>query len=174
MLSLDLQIAVDDANLPSAAAFEQWVNAALVAAQHSSQDSSETELTIRLVDAAESQALNATYRGKDAPTNVLSFPFDNEGLPPELSLPLLGDLIICVPVVNAEAAAQGKPVTAHWAHLVIHGTLHLLGYDHIKQTEAEVMETLEKDIMAKLGYPDPYQDELDIDTVEQTQTNERR
>lgn len=113
----------------------------------------EAEVTVRIVDEAESNELNLTYRGKDKPTNVLSFPFE---APPGLELPLLGDLVICRQVVEHEAAEQGKPLMAHWAHMVVHGSLHLLGYDHIEDDEAEEMEALERDIMQELGFADPY------------------
>ena len=111
-------------------------------------------MTVRIVDEAESNELNLTYRGKDKPTNVLSFPFE---APPGLELPLLGDLVICRQVVEREAQEQGKPLMAHWAHMVVHGSLHLLGYDHIEDEEAEEMEALERDIMQELGFADPYQ-----------------
>lgn len=110
-------------------------------------------MTIRLVDEAESHELNLTYRGKDKPTNVLSFPFE---APPGIEMPLLGDLIICRQVVEQEAKEQQKPLEAHWAHMVVHGSLHLLGYDHIEDDEAEEMESLETEIMLALGYEDPY------------------
>ncbi|WP_288791436.1 rRNA maturation RNase YbeY, partial [uncultured Enterobacter sp.] len=97
--------------------------------------------------------LNLTYRGKDKPTNVLSFPFE---APPGIEMPLLGDLIICRQVVEQEAKEQQKPLEAHWAHMVVHGSLHLLGYDHIEDDEAEEMESLETEIMLALGYEDPY------------------
>ena len=112
-----------------------------------------SEVTIRIVDEAESHELNLTYRGKDRPTNVLSFPFE---APPEIELPLLGDLIICRQVVEKEAVEQSKTVEEHWAHMVIHGCLHLLGYDHIEDDEAEEMESLETEILQNLGYADPY------------------
>lgn len=145
---LDLQLACADENgLPAAAAFQRWLEAAVTPFQP------ESEVTIRLVDEAESHELNLTYRGKDKPTNVLSFPFE---APPGIELPLLGDLIICRQVVEQEAAEQGKSPEAHWAHMVVHGTLHLLGYDHIEDEEAEEMEALETEIMLALGYPDPY------------------
>ncbi|WP_343554067.1 rRNA maturation RNase YbeY [Pantoea sp.] len=145
---LDLQLAcADENNLPAEAAFQRWLEAAVTPFQPGS------EVTIRLVDEAESNELNLTYRGKDKPTNVLSFPFE---APPGIELPLLGDLIICRQVVEQEAAEQGKTVEAHWAHMVVHGTLHLLGYDHIEDSEAEEMEALETEIMLALGYPDPY------------------
>jgi len=145
---LDLQLACADENgLPAEAAFQRWLEAAVTPFQP------ESEVTIRLVDEAESHELNLTYRGKDKPTNVLSFPFE---APPGIELPLLGDLIICRQVVEQEAAEQGKSPEAHWAHMVVHGTLHLLGYDHIEDAEAEEMEALETEIMLALGYPDPY------------------
>ncbi|MCB1807111.1 MAG: rRNA maturation RNase YbeY, partial [Candidatus Competibacteraceae bacterium] len=118
-----------------------------------------TELTIRLVDEAESSMLNESYRHKQGPTNVLSFPF--EAPIPEIDMPLLGDIVICVPVVEHEAAEQNKPLMAHWAHLVIHGVLHLQGYDHQTETEADVMEALEVTLLDRLGFPDPYRDSID-------------
>lgn len=145
---LDLQLACADENhLPAESDFQRWLEVAVTPFQP------ESEVTIRLVDEAESNELNLTYRGKDKPTNVLSFPFE---APPGIELPLLGDLIICRQVVEQEAAEQGKTVEAHWAHMVVHGTLHLLGYDHIEDEEAEEMEALETEIMLALGYPDPY------------------
>jgi probable rRNA maturation factor len=103
--------------------------------------------------------LNLTYRGKDKPTNVLSFPFE---APPQVELPLLGDLVICRQVVEREANEQNVPLDAHWAHMVVHGCLHLLGYDHILDDEAEEMEALEADIMQSMGYADPYLAEKDM------------
>ena len=145
---LDLQLACErEQGLPSEANFRRWLEAVLP------QFQPESEVTIRLVDVAESQELNHTYRGKDKPTNVLSFPFE---APPGIELPLLGDLIICRQVVEHEAQEQDKALEAHWAHMVIHGSLHLLGYDHIEDDEAEEMESLETEIMLALGYPDPY------------------
>ncbi|WP_442800672.1 rRNA maturation RNase YbeY [Shewanella sp. AS1] len=149
-LDLDLQIAIDSDRLPTQTQFESWVRLAL------GQTMSEAELTIRLVDEAESQHLNLTYRGKDKPTNVLSFPFES---PPEVELPLLGDLVICVAVVEAEAAEQHKSLEAHWAHMVVHGCLHLLGYDHIIDSEAEEMESLETQLIESLGFPNPYKEQ---------------
>lgn len=150
---LDLQIACADSNgLPDAAAFQRWLEGVLPQFQE------EAEVTVRLVDEAESNQLNLTYREKDKPTNVLSFPFE---APAGIVLPLLGDLIICRQVVEHEAAEQGKTLEAHWAHMVVHGSLHLLGYDHIEDDEAEKMESLETEIMHGLGYPDPYLAEKD-------------
>jgi probable rRNA maturation factor len=150
MLELDLQIASDAASLPSEAQFRAWCTIAL------RQRTADSELTIRLVDEAEGRALNHTYRHKDYATNVLSFPAD---VPDEmLDIPLLGDLVICAPVVEREAHEQAKAREAHWAHLVIHGCLHLLGFDHIIDAEAEEMEALERELLAELGHPDPYAD----------------
>ncbi|QIR15467.1 rRNA maturation RNase YbeY [Shewanella aestuarii] len=148
-LALDLQIAVESDNLPTQSQFESWVLTAIGTGM------SDVELTIRLVDASESQQLNYTYRGKDKPTNVLSFPFE---APAEVDLPLLGDLIICVAVVEQEALAQNKSLESHWAHMVIHGCLHLLGYDHIIDEDAEEMESLETQLLEHLGFSDPYKE----------------
>ena len=152
-LFIDLQLACENNdNLPTEEQFSHWVNQALTM-QAQTADYSETEMTIRIVDEAESHELNLTYRGKDKPTNVLSFPFE---VPDGIELPLLGDLVICRQVVEKEAIEQQKPLDAHWAHLAIHGTLHLLGYDHLTDEEAEEMESLETQIMQSLGYEDPY------------------
>lgn len=148
-LRIDLQVGGSRSGLPAVAKFKHWARSAI------SGRRSDAELSIRIVDAAESRALNRRFRGRDNPTNVLSFPAE---LPPELGLPLLGDLVICRDVVEAEAADQGKPAEAHWAHMVVHGTLHLLGYDHDSVSEAETMEALEAEILAELGWPDPYQE----------------
>jgi probable rRNA maturation factor len=151
MLELDLQLASSASGLPSAAQFRAWCELAL------RQRTADSELTIRLVDEAEGRELNHCYRQRDYATNVLSFPADvPEGI---LDIPLLGDLVICVPVVEREAREQGKTLEAHWAHLVIHGCLHLLGYDHILDAEAEEMEALERTLLAELGHPDPYADD---------------
>ena len=111
------------------------------------------ELGIRIVGRAESRALNRRYRGRDAATNVLSFPVSPEPGPHHR---LLGDLVVCAPLVVSEARAQHKPLRAHWAHLVIHGTLHLLGFDHAREPDARRMERRERVLLARLGYPDPY------------------
>ncbi|WP_109079918.1 rRNA maturation RNase YbeY [Aggregatibacter aphrophilus] len=145
---IDLQIACEqETGLPTAQQIEQWARAAV------QPQSDEVEMTVRIVDEGESHALNLNYRGKDRPTNVLSFPFE---CPDEVELPLLGDLVICRQVVEREAQEQEKPLMAHWAHMVVHGSLHLLGYDHIEDDEAEEMESLETQIMTGLGFADPY------------------
>ncbi|SET55962.1 rRNA maturation RNase YbeY [Thalassotalea agarivorans] len=147
-ITLDIQRAINDDTLPTDDAFNQWAKAALA------PYNKDFELTIRIVDVAESQQLNSQYRGKDKPTNVLSFPFE---VPDGIELDLLGDLIICADVVSQEAKQQNKSLNAHWAHMVVHGCLHLLGFDHIEDAEAEEMEALEIDILAKLGFNNPYQ-----------------
>jgi probable rRNA maturation factor len=147
---VDRQLASDAKDLPTQAALERWVAAVL--ARH--LDEHRNELTVRFVDDDESRALNHTYRGKDSATNVLSFPFEG---PPGVALPLLGDLVICAPVVRREAEQQAKTLLDHYAHMVIHGTLHLMGYDHVEDGEAEIMEALECAILAELGIAAPYQ-----------------
>ena len=145
---VDLQIATENIEgLPTEEQIVQWATAAV------QPEGDEVEMTVRIVDEAESHELNLTYRGKDRPTNVLSFPFE---CPDEVALPLLGDLVICRQVVEREAEEQEKPLMAHWAHMVVHGSLHLLGYDHIEDDEAEEMESLETQIMQGLGFDDPY------------------
>lgn len=150
-LTLDLQSASVQDDLPSADQMDAWVQATLNGHRENA------ELSIRLVDDTESQTLNRDYRGKDYPTNVLSFPFEAPpGIDDDDILALIGDLVICAPVVRREAREQGKPEVNHWAHMVVHGTLHLLGYDHIDENDAERMEELERSILATLGFPDPY------------------
>ncbi|MBK5970521.1 rRNA maturation RNase YbeY [Thiorhodovibrio winogradskyi] len=149
-LVVDLQCATL-AEVPAALELETWAAAALAAGRVSPA----LEMTIRLVDEAESAALNRSYRGRIGATNVLSFPFEH---PPGVPLTgLLGDLVICAPVVIREAADQGKPAQAHWAHMVVHGTLHLLGYDHQLDDEATDMEALETRILTGLGFEPPYE-----------------
>ncbi len=147
---VDVQLACDG-EVPNNKQFQQWAEAAL------KQVPEACELSIRLVDSEESAELNSTYRGKNSPTNVLSFPFDS---PIPMEPRLLGDLVICRPVVEKEAKEQDKILHHHWAHLVVHGCLHLLGYDHVKDDEAEVMEELEKQILKTLDINNPYQEEM--------------
>ncbi|MDR9467121.1 rRNA maturation RNase YbeY [Marinospirillum sp.] len=150
---IDLQLATQDAaTCPSRQQLQEWVQLALL-----ESTPPECEVTLRLVDEEESRLLNQTYRGKDKPTNVLSFPFDDPiDLAAEGELSLLGDLVICAPLVSREAEQQDKPLQHHWAHLVIHGLLHLQGLDHENTQEAEAMEALETRLLATLGIPDPY------------------
>ncbi len=149
-IEVDLQLESNDAFIPAESLFVKWCKAAIFPYQESA------ELTIRIVDEEEGLALNSAYRQKDYATNVLSFPADlPEGV---LDIPLLGDLIICAPVVRKEAEQQQKTIEAHWAHLVTHGCLHLLGFDHEDQDEALEMESIEQNILMEQGYPDPYQE----------------
>lgn len=147
-VAVDLQIAVADAGVPAAASFERWVGAAL-----DGRDA-RRQLVVRVVGEDESRDLNRRFRHKDKPTNVLSFPFDPV---PGIEEAYLGDLVICAPIVAREAADQHKAGDAHWAHLVVHGVLHLLGYDHADGEQARIMEALEIGILGRLGYLDPYQ-----------------
>ena len=139
-LNLSVQYACNKAGLPLRADFVRWARAALIGGG---------EITIRLVEADEGQTLNQEYRGKDYATNVLSFPYDSEPL-------VVGDLVICPAVVAREAAEQDKPLAAHYAHLVVHGMLHLQCWDHENDDDAQLMEDEERKILAALGYPDPY------------------
>ena len=152
-LQVAVSYALPRAGLPSAVSFRKWVAAALKGRIR------EADLAIRLVDAKEGRALNRHYRGKDYATNVLSFPVELDEtikLPKGVTMPLLGDLVICAPVVAREAREQDKALLAHYAHLTVHGTLHLLGWDHEDDKEAEAMERLEREILAELGIDDPY------------------
>lgn len=147
-LLIDLQIVVSAEQIPDRDKFQLWVNAAADAC-----DCEKKELTIRVSDEAEVAELNKRYRHKTGPTNVLSFPFED---PPGMVTGVLGDLVICAPVVQREADEQCKALEAHWAHILIHGVLHLFGYDHIEPGPADEMEALETDILTRLGYPPPY------------------
>ena len=150
-LDVTVSYALPRAGLPAANSFRKWVAAALEGRIR------EADLAIRVVDAREGRALNRHYRGKDSATNVLSFPAElPEGLPEGVKLPLLGDLVLCAPVIAREAREQRKPLAAHYAHLTVHGVLHLLGWNHEDETEAECMEGLEREILASLGIEDPY------------------
>lgn len=146
-IAVDVQYAIDAAGLPAEGDFSRWVETVL------KERKVDGEVCIRIVDAEESQSLNAEYRGKDKPTNVLSFPFE---VPPGIPVTLLGDLVICAEVVATEADEQEKALFDHWAHMVVHGTLHLLGFDHINDDDAEEMEALERTLLARLNIADPY------------------
>ncbi|SFR53812.1 rRNA maturation RNase YbeY [Thiomicrospira sp. ALE5] len=166
MFELDIQVVEDDPELPTEAQCLGWLASAqaeLVAFDADEFADQDYIITLRFVDAAESQQLNESYRGINKPTNVLSFPvddWDDACLPPELlaelGRPHLGDLVFCVPVMLAEAQDMAIATEAHWAHLLIHGYLHLHGFDHIKDDEAALMERLESCILRKLGFADPY------------------
>ncbi|MGH7058700.1 MAG: rRNA maturation RNase YbeY, partial [Acetobacteraceae bacterium] len=141
-----VQYACGRRGVPAPASFRRWAEAALAGVPG--------EVVLRVVDEAESARLNRRYRGRREATNVLSFPAASL---PDGSRPMLGDLVIAAPVVAREAAAQGKALPAHWAHLTVHGCLHLLGYDHQNEREAEEMEARERELLAEFGYPDPYE-----------------
>ncbi|MGH6884914.1 MAG: rRNA maturation RNase YbeY [Geminicoccales bacterium] len=155
-LDLTVQVACDAPGLPGQAELERWIAAVLEGRRD------RAAMTVRIVGESESRELNRVWRRRDRPANVLAFragpPAD---LPPRWRASALGDLVVCAPIVAREAAEQDKPAAAHWAHLVVHGTLHLLGYDHTEQNEASVMEALEGEILARLGYCDPYGDAHD-------------
>lgn len=148
-LAVDIQLAVDDPVVPSPAQLRGWARSAWRDSQH------DAEVVVRIADEAESRRLNNEFRGRDKPTNVLSFPYEPA---PELSLFHAGDLVICAAVVQREADEQGKAVDAHWAHMVVHGMLHLQGFDHVTENDATAMEAVETDILTGLGFPAPYGD----------------
>jgi len=150
-LDVAVGYAVPRSGVPAAVSFRKWVAAALAGRIR------EADLAIRIVGSREGRALNRHYRGRDYATNVLSFPAQlPEGLPKDVRLPLLGDVVLCAPVIAREAKEQRKPVAAHYAHLTVHGALHLLGWDHQDPREADCMEALERQILAGMGLPDPY------------------
>ena len=149
-LSLDLDNGCKDADSPDENQLRRWISAALRSQAGSHDD---TEIALKIVDETEGAALNQQYRGRQGATNVLSFPFTAVTPDP---LPMLGDLVICAPVVAREAAEQNKSSEAHWAHMLVHGVLHLLGHDHLTDEDAERMGALETQIMQQMGYPAPY------------------
>jgi len=153
---LDVQYTVDGDRLPTQHEFECWVRSALEPVNNA------VELAIRIVDEQEGRQLNSRYRGIDKATNVLSFPLE---APPGVDSDYLGDLVICAPVVQREAQQQHKPEKHHWAHMVVHGVLHLRGYDHQLDAQAEEMEILEKQILAGLGIQDPYKTDVATDVA---------
>ena len=146
-VEVDVQYSATSEGVPGAEEIRAWARAAIAGRR------ADAELSVRVVDEAEITALNRTFRGRDQTTNVLSFPLDEM---PGVETPLLGDVVVCAPVVSREAGEQGKAERAHWAHMVVHGTLHLLGYDHVEPADAELMEQVEKDVLGSLGYGDPY------------------
>ncbi len=149
-LDLEIQVETGSQDVPGEDDIRRWAMAALEGRRE------QAELLVRVVDSEESRTLNREYRGKDRPTNVLSFPSE---VPEIVQSGLLGDLVICAPVVAQEAQDQGKALEAHWAHMVIHGVLHLLGFDHQDDREADEMEALETRLLSGLGFPDPYETE---------------
>ena len=146
MIDVEIQRIIDVPGIPADEQFTEWVNTV---------NQKDMDMVIRIVDEAESQQLNNDYRGKDKPTNVLSFPFE---APPGVPVEYLGDLVVCAPVVEREAEEQKKALNDHWAHMIVHGVLHLMGYDHQNDSEADEMEGLEIETLSRLGIPDPYED----------------
>ncbi|SFR52193.1 probable rRNA maturation factor [Marinobacter daqiaonensis] len=149
ILTVDIQRATEGDQLPEDEQLQRWAETAW-------RQDHDSEVTLRLVDEEESRELNHQYRGKDRPTNVLSFPFE---APAGITMSLAGDLVICAPVVAREAKEQGKSLQAHWAHMVVHGMLHLQGYDHIGDSEADLMEALEIRLLGQFGISNPYETE---------------
>lgn len=157
MHTIIIQYAVDKAASPKASLLRKWAKAAL------SRKTTAAEVTIRIVDEIEMTQLNKNFRFKDGPTNVLSFPLDIPDVV-EVESQMIGDIVICASVVNREAKEQGKLTEAHWAHMVVHGIFHLLGYDHQTDSEALIMETMETEILSALGFPNPYQTNSELDS----------
>ncbi len=154
---LDLQNACEASGIPDTGELIEWINCALAHRKTEVKPHKTDELTLRIVNIEEMTELNRRYRGKDSATNVLSFPFEYPpGIPDDPDQQILGDIVICAPVMHSESFHQNKSIKAHWAHLIIHGTLHLLGYDHISNTEAQQMEQLETQLLNNLKFPDPY------------------
>ena len=150
---LEIQRVTTTSSVPDDEQFQRWVSAVPVARGH------EHSLTLRIVDETEARRLNKEYRNRDYATNVLSFPTElPEGLPDEIRQAQLGDILICAPIVSREAREQSRLEADHWAHLTIHGVLHLLGYDHVQPDEADIMESLETEILGQLGVSDSYID----------------
>jgi len=151
--AVEIQIAFRRNGVPHARTLRRWVLAALQTAPRNGA----RVVTVRIVGNAESRKLNRDWRGKDRPTNVLSFPAGPTDHVSHIARHVpLGDIVLCLPVIAREAREQGKPLQAHWAHMIVHGVLHLLGYDHVKSRDAKIMESLEVEILARLGYQDPY------------------
>ena len=162
-VSVDVDVACDG-DFPAPEFVEVWVGRAVNAAR---DDDCLSEVSVRIVEKDEIRALNRDYRQRDYVTNVLSFPAGTiEGLPAE-EAQALGDVVVCAAVVAAEAAEQGKSVEDHWAHMLVHGMLHLQGYDHVEDTQADQMEALEIRLLSQLGYSNPYLDCADERVVEQ-------
>ena len=151
-MSVDVQVASDAAGIPDAEDIREWVEHTI----RVTGPRRDCDVSIRIVDAGEMQALNRDYRDQDKPTNVLAFPAGDDGFAPPGETPLLGDIVVCAGVVAREAAEQGKPPGHHWSHMLVYGTLHLLGHDHVTDPQAQAMEALERRILESLGIADPY------------------
>lgn len=160
IVDVEVQYVSEAEGIPDQAQIQYWVESALTLSKEleKKKESRQAELVVRVVDREESAQLNQQYRGKQGATNVLSFPFE---MPDEVKesgdMNLLGDLIVCAPVVEEQAQEQGKELFAHWAHMVVHGCLHLIGYDHQVLVDAEEMESLETTILTEMGFPSPYE-----------------
>ena len=151
-MSVDVQIATDAAGIPAREDIRDWVEHTVRA----TGPGGDFDVSVRIVDEGEMRALNHQFRDADRPTNVLAFPAGDAGFVPPGERPLLGDIVVCAGIVAQEAGEQGKALGDHWGHMVVHGTLHLLGHDHRTDHEAEAMEAMERDILASLGIADPY------------------
>jgi probable rRNA maturation factor len=157
---ISVQYASGQRGVPHARSLRRWAQLALSASVSKAVGKASPSLCVRVVNAAESRRLNRQWRNKDKPTNVLSFPCYESGVDSVAAparAPWLGDIAICAPVVAREAREQGKPLNAHWAHMVMHGVLHLLGYDHVRERDAVKMEALETKLLARLGFDNPYE-----------------
>jgi probable rRNA maturation factor len=151
-MNVDVQVASDAAGIPASDDIRDWVERAIQAVD----PGRDADVSVRIVDEQEMQALNRNYRDQDKPTNVLAFPAGDAGFVPPGEVPLLGDIVVCAGVVAREADEQGKPPGHHWSHMLVHGTLHLLGHDHVTDSQAQAMEALERRILDSLGIADPY------------------
>ena len=151
-MNVDVQVASDAAGIPASEDIRDWVERAVQAVN----PGRDADVSVRIVDEQEMQALNRSYRDQDKPTNVLAFPAGDAGFVPPGEVPLLGDIVVCAGVVAREADEQGKPPGHHWSHMLVHGTLHLLGHDHVTDSQAQAMEALERRILDSLGIADPY------------------
>jgi len=151
-MNVDVQVASDAAGIPTSDDIREWIERTVAAAD----PDRDADVSVRIVDEQEMRALNRDYREQDKPTNVLAFPAGDTGFVPPGEMPLLGDIVVCAAVVAREADEQGKPPGHHWSHMLVHGTLHLLGHDHVTDPQAQAMEALERQILDSLGIADPY------------------
>jgi probable rRNA maturation factor len=151
-MNIDVQVASDAAGIPTSDDIREWIERTVAAAD----PDRDADVSVRIVDEQEMRALNRDYREQDKPTNVLAFPAGDTGFVPPGEMPLLGDIVVCAAVVAREADEQGKPPGHHWSHMLVHGTLHLLGHDHVTDPQAQAMEALERRILDSLGIADPY------------------
>lgn len=151
-MNVDVQVASAAAGIPAGEDIRDWIERAV----HTTDPDRDADVSVRIVDEQEMQALNRDYRDQDKPTNVLAFPAGDAGFVPPGETPLLGDIVVCAGIVAREADEQGKPLEHHWGHMLVHGTLHLLGHDHVTGPQAQAMEALERRILESFGIADPY------------------